>query len=145
MMQEQRAHEMRWYQERQALKQTQASRGSSSARALSILQSLNPAHIPETELQPKDRLEAESAELAAFDGKVYAAQQDMEVGMTAQLKALGVPFFGTNEKLVLEDDHDNSELQLPVSHSKHSPPVTETQLLELRRKMVGHLEDLYRD
>ena len=81
MMRDQRAHEMRWYTERQTLKQTQISRSSSAAKALSILQSLNQGAAGPT-IEPQSD-EAKEAELAVFDRKVYSAQHSMEEAMTA--------------------------------------------------------------
>ena len=142
-MANQRALEMRWYSERQALKQTQVNRASSAANAMSILQSLNPGRSTDSLFYKTE--EEQQAELLAFDKKIYAAQEAMEQAMTGELKGLGVPYFGTDQSLVVSDDHDISNEQSPEDHPKWSPLVTETQLLELRRKMVGHLEDLYRD
>ena len=65
--------------------------------------------------------------------------------MTAELKGLGVPFFGTDLNLVVPDGYDVGKEQLPESHPRWSALVTDTELLTLRRRMVGHLEDLYRD
>lgn len=140
MMEEQRRHEMLWYRERQALKQTQLARVGSSAKALSIFQSLGNGNMgspaPAT---PEVNL---ASELAAYDRKVYAAQRNMEIAMTAELKALGVPFFGTDPSLVVPDTNDSSG-EWPPERQKRC--VAESELLGLRRKMVDHLEDLYRD
>lgn len=142
MIKEQRAHEMRWYTERQNLKQTQANRASSAAKAQSILKSLNKSlhgsPVDQVAVDPK-------SELAAFDCKVYTAQEDMEAAMSAELKALGVPFFGTDQTLVVSDGTDLSEVQVPDDRPKWSQLVTESHLLILRRRMVQHLEDLYRE
>lgn len=142
-MQDQRAHEMRWYSERQALKSAQINRSSSAAKALSILQSLNqnasgPAVAPQTD-------EEKEAELATFDCKVYAAQQSMETAMTGELKGLGVPFFGTSTELIVSEEGKTAAAASSANHPKWSVPVTETELLDLKRKMVTHLEALYRD
>ncbi|KAK5133394.1 hypothetical protein LTR08_007733 [Meristemomyces frigidus] len=143
MMDDQRKHEMRWYSERQALKQMQNNRKSSSAQAAAILQSLgNGAAFPTT---PAEAETENEAELAGYDCKIHAAQRSMEDAMTAEMKGLGVPFFGTDVKLVVPDDYDMTKELLPESHAKWSPLVTESELLTLRRRMVGHLEDLYRD
>ena len=144
MMRDQRSHEMRWYTERQTLKQTQISRSSSAAKAFSILQSLNPgAAGPAIEPQSE---EAKEAELAVFDRKVYSAQHSMEEAMTAELKGLGVPFFGTSLDIIVADDqHAASAAAASTSRPRWSPLVTEAELLDLRRKMIGHLEMLYRD
>nr|OQO30960.1 hypothetical protein B0A51_01765 [Rachicladosporium sp. CCFEE 5018] len=147
MMQDQRAHEMRWYSERQALKTSQSSRASSASQAMSILQSLN--GNAETESGPDHAdLDVEASkmdELQTFDRKVHAAQQTMETAMTTELKGLGVPFFGTNENLIITATDQEAQHQSSASRPKWSTPVTDHELLLLRRKMVGHLEDLYRD
>jgi len=137
-MRDQRSHEMRWYSERQALKQSQASRSSSAAKALSILQTLS--RSGETAEAASQTEEEKQAELSAFDCKVYGAQVSMETAMTAELKGLGVPFFGTPEHLVISDDGLS-----PAGASSIGSAVTEAELLKLRRKMVSHLEELYRD
>ena len=134
---------MRWYTERQTLKQTQISRSSSAAKALSILQSLNQgAAGPSIEPQSE---EAKEVELAVFDRKVYAAQHSMEEAMTGELKGLGVPFFGTSLDLIVADDQQAASVASSASRPRWSPLVTETELMDLKRKMIGHLEMLYRD
>lgn len=138
MMRDQRSHEMRWYSERQALRQSQVSRASSATKALSILQNLSP-NGPVTEAVPESE-EDKQAELAAFDRKVYKAQALMETSMTAELKGLGVPFFGTPDNLITPDDGSESK-----DTSRAGGTVMESDLLKLRRKMVSHLEELYRD
>ena len=144
MLKDQRAHEMRWYTERQNLKQTQANRSQSAAKAQSILKSLNTSFYGAP--QGPEQMEVnKETELAEFDQKIYSAQKAMETAMTAELKSLGVPFFGTKEHLVVPDDCDMSKHQTPEDHPKYSTIVTESQLLDLKRKMVKHLEDLYRD
>lgn len=138
MMRDQRSHEMRWYSERQSLKQSQASRSGSAAKALSILQTLSRSEQPVEATAQSE--EEKQSELSAFDRKLYAAQVAMETAMTAELKGLGVPFFGTPDHLVISDDG-----QIPAGSSSVGSAVTEAELLKLRRKMVSHLEDLYRD
>lgn len=143
-MKDQRANEMRWYSERQSLKQTQANRSSSAARAQSILKSLNTSFYG----QPPEMVEPEAdkeRELTEFDQKIYSAQAAMENVMTAELKGLGVPFFGTDASLIVPNDHDLSKSQDSEGRPKWSPLVTEDQMMALKRKMVQHLEDLYKD
>ena len=142
MIAEQKKHEMQWYSERQNLKQIQANRTSSAAQAQSILRSLSGGG--NTAPTGTNAVDSE-AELVEFDRKIYAAQLDMETAMTAELKRLGVPFFGTDRNAVLSSDDETSVERLSHRRPIWSPLVTETQLLELRRRMVGHLEDLYGD
>ena len=141
MIDDQRKQELRWYSERQALKQKQAKRASSTAKAHSILQSLGNSSNQKEPLDAKTAVNDE-AELAAFDRKIYDFQQNLEATMTADLKALGVPFFGTDRNLVVSNLEKLSE-DHPPNQPRWSPKVTEKQLLELRRRMVQHLEDLY--
>lgn len=138
MIEDQRKHELRWYSERQSLKHTQAKRAGSAAQAQSILQSLSRTSAP-----AENRVEVDhEAELAAFDQKIYEAQRSMQTAMVAELKGLGVPFFGTDQSVVVSEA---IEEQPPGDRPKWSPIVTEAELLELRRRMVRHLEDLYKD
>lgn len=143
-MRDQRAHEMRWYTERQALKQTQISRSSSAAKALSILQSLNQGGAAGPAVEPQSD-EAKEAELAVFYRKVYSAQHSMETAMTAELKGLGVPFFGTNLDLIVADGQQAEIADSSASRPRWSVPVTGPELLDLKRRMIAHLEMLYRD
>ena len=142
-MDDQRKHEMRWYSERQALKQVQNNRKSSSAQAASILQLLGNSFGTAPSLT--QAAEEHDAELVLYDRKIYAAQRSMEDAMSIEMKGLGVPFFGTDVKLVVPDDYNLTKENTSDSHAKWSPLVTESELLTLRRRMVGHLEDLYRD
>lgn len=144
MMQDQKTHEMRWYTERQNLKQTQSNRSASAANAQKILNSL-PAFGSAPPKNNEHTQVDKEAELAEFDRKLYAAQQAMEAGMTTEMKRLGVPFFGTDSSLIVEDGRDPPTESLPEGQPKFSPVVTETQLLQMRRRMIAHLEDLYRD
>ena len=141
MIEDQRKHELRWYSERQNLKHTQAKRASSTAQAQSILSSLS-AISTSTESDKAGTPANGDQELAAFDRRIYDAQQEMENVMIAELKGLGVPFFGTDRSLVVADGIED---QAAGSRPRWSPLVTETQLLELRRRMVQHLEDMYKD
>lgn len=143
MIEDQRKRELRWYSERQALKHTQAKRASSAAQAQSILQSLSatPSSVGSGSEAGVDN----ERELAEFDRKIYDAQQEMEVAMISELKGLGVPFFGTDTKLVVANDSEDAADQALGNRPKWSPTILEAQLLELRRRMVQHLEDLYKD
>ena len=143
MIEDQRKHELRWYSERQSLKHTQAKRASSAAQAQSILHSISatPAAVESASEAGIDN----EAELATFDGKIYDAQQEMEVAMIAELKGLGVPFFGTDQSLIVADEAKDAANPALGNRPKWSQTISETELLELRRRMVQHLEDLYKD
>ncbi|KAK5107401.1 hypothetical protein LTR62_001305 [Meristemomyces frigidus] len=140
MMDLQRKHEIQWYSERQALKQSQISRVGAAARAQSILLSLGTSAAAPEANQQTDAEKA--AELAGFDRKVFAAQVKMDEGMGAELKGLGVPFFGTKAEVVRADPLPG---QSGVEYANMGDSVSQSELLALKRKMVQHLEDLYRD
>ena len=63
----------------------------------------------------------------------------------SSLKVLGVPFFGTKLYLVVHSsDPQNDDVDEPRP-SNAEGKVTREQLLELRRKMLNHLMELYGD
>lgn len=73
----------------------------------------------------------------------------MNESMSQVLKHLGVPFFGTHAALILPD-HVGNEGKEKVAdvqgdRPKWSPRVTGKELMELKRKMVGYLEDMYKN
>lgn len=68
----------------------------------------------------------------------------MNENMTAELKALGVPFFGTNEDRIKADDDDGHGDAGEGVGPKWSPRITRVELLALQRRIVGHLEDMYK-
>lgn len=149
MIDNQRQNEMRWYAERQALKQRHGNRERASAQANEILKGLNsngPSSGIEAPVDATDGIDALDKDLATYDRKVYAAQVQMEDATSAELKGLGVPFFGTEASAVLDDvESAENVVQAANSRPKHSPLVTEKELLLLRRRMMEHLDALYRD
>ncbi|KAK4964136.1 hypothetical protein LTR28_004016 [Elasticomyces elasticus] len=98
-----------------------------------------------TERKKSEDAVDDQAELAAFDRKIYAAQIRMNDAMTAQLKGLGVPFFGTDPALIRPTNSttDVEEKQLHSSRPKWSQPITDLELRKLRSRMVEHLELAY--
>lgn len=69
----------------------------------------------------------------------------MQDNMTAELKALGVPFFGTNADRILPDEEDIEGVVTGGEQPKWSPRVTKSELLALQRKILGFLEDMYKE
>lgn len=84
----------------------------------------------------------EQEELAQYDQKVYRACRLMVESQSAQLKSLGVPFFGVKPDLVLPDGVEESDASTGQETSKK---ITKTQLLDLQRKMLNHLMEMYGD
>ena len=77
----------------------------------------------------------------------------MNESMSQVLKHLGVPFFGTHAALILPDHDGNGDqnekkdeqiVDAQGERPKWSPRVTAKELMELKRKMVGYLEDMYK-
>ncbi|KAI4728734.1 hypothetical protein E4T49_03489 [Aureobasidium sp. EXF-10728] len=93
--------------------------------------------------------EEKAAELHAFDQKLYKAQVDMNESMSQVLKHLGVPFFGTHAALILPDhdgreDEEGKVMDTQGERPKWSPRITGKELLELKKRMVAYLEDMYK-
>lgn len=78
-------------------------------------------------------------ELRAYDQKVHQAQKHMNNAMTVELKALGVPFFGTSADKVVPDRIDGAETR-PGSNC-----ISYSELRDLQRRMISYLEDMYKD
>ncbi|THW80436.1 hypothetical protein D6D19_00463 [Aureobasidium pullulans] len=133
---------------RQTVKQMQAKRSASASELQNILKS-----VGGTGINTPQTAEEKAAELAAFDQKLYKAQLAMNESMSQVLKHLGVPFFGTHAALILPDHGGNGDqnekkdeqiVDAQGERPKWSPRVTAKELMELKRKMVGYLEDMYK-
>ncbi|KAF1841892.1 uncharacterized protein K460DRAFT_358586 [Cucurbitaria berberidis CBS 394.84] len=88
--------------------------------------------------------EREKEELDQYDAKVYRASKAMVESQTSSLKVLGVPFFGVKPYLVVlsvAEATEGAESQTLDVGGK----ITKKQLLELQRKMLNHLMELYGD
>jgi hypothetical protein len=102
--------------------------------------------------------EEKAAELHAYDQKLYKAQCAMNESMSQVLKHLGVPFFGTHAALILPESDGHGDLvgkdgkqsegdkvmDTQGERPKWSPRVTGRELMELKRRMVAYLEDMYK-
>ena len=88
--------------------------------------------------------QADSAqELTVFDAKVYRAQVQMVKEMSAKLKGLGVPFFGTRAELVRKQGQEEVNHVVRKSEGcEGSGNIDEGELVVLQRRMIGILEDL---
>ena len=97
--------------------------------------------------------ERQATELKEFDAKIYKAQCDMANVMSAELKALGVPFFGTKASLVVKSPGDgrdngmaNESKNFSLSSQLQMEPgqIEESELIKLQRRMLEYLEDMYK-
>ena len=74
--------------------------------------------------------EQDQAEVQRYDAKVHRALSEMERSFRAELEGLGVPFFGTRGVLIVRDGEGEQG------------KITEGELKELQRRIVGMLVDL---
>jgi hypothetical protein len=73
---------------------------------------------------------------------VYKASQQMSEYYAAEMKKLGVPFFGVSPSLIIANDLQQTyATRDPLSKAM----ITQEELLVLQRKMVQYLEDMYKD
>jgi len=76
----------------------------------------------------------------------------MNESMSQVLKHLGVPFFGTHAALILpeatgevrKESEGDRIIDTQGERPKWSPRVTGKELMELKRRMVEYLEDMYK-
>ncbi len=72
----------------------------------------------------------------------------MTESQSSALKVLGVPFFGTKPYLIVNSVPEGSSKVVgedAEAGSGGNGKVTKKQLLELQRKMLNHLMELYGD
>lgn len=100
----------------------------------SVLENMAPLRTPEREKE----------EMQQYDAKVYRAARSMVESQSAQLKSLGVPFFGIRMDLVVDDGEASTENKAPGEQGA-SGKITTKEMLELQRKMLNHLVELYGD
>ena len=83
-------------------------------------------------------------ELETFDMKVYRAQMQMVKEMSAKLRSLGIPFFGTRTDLVRPAGKEPSGMKGTVGLEEKGM-IDEVDLVKLQEKMLAILEDLCND
>jgi hypothetical protein len=95
-----------------------------------------------SEAKSEQTPEYEKKELDQYLMKVYRASTAMVESQTSSLRALGVPFFGVQPHLVLVS---GKEATKPTELNPDEPngKITKEELLELQRKMLNYLMDLY--
>ncbi|KAF3034839.1 hypothetical protein E8E11_001928 [Didymella keratinophila] len=84
--------------------------------------------------------EREHEELNQYDAKVYRASKAMVESQSSALKVLGVPFFGVRPHLLASNDET-----IPLAADGTPTKITQAQILELQRRILTHLLDLYGD
>lgn len=114
-----------------------------SAATANTLHRKSVGAIPVTQARAPTAHENE-AELQAYDVKVYRAMKEMNNAQTIELKRLGIPFFGVPLELIKESDDDMSIAPQRPGFAA-GPKITETELLDLQRRMIEYLEDMYKE
>jgi hypothetical protein len=84
--------------------------------------------------------DVEREELEMYAQKVYRAAQRMVESQSKELKGLGVPFFGLRPECLRAEGSDEGN-----GGREEQKKVTKGELLELQRKMLNHLMELYGD
>lgn len=77
--------------------------------------------------------------------KVYKAQMQMVKEMSAKLRSLGVPFFGTRSDLVRPIGKEANPMIGTPDRKDEKGTIDEGELVTLQRKMLAILEDLCSD
>lgn len=68
----------------------------------------------------------------------------MVESQSSSLKVLGVPFFGVKPHLVTGSSYDPAQVT-DIQAAPTGGKITKEQLLELQKKMLNHLMELYGD
>lgn len=90
---------------------------------------------------PEDNL----AEIKRYDGKVYKASVDMSRALDSELRALGIPFFAIQHKLVRPRSMAEAADESASPHdngTERKNIISTEQLAALQRRMLELLEDL---
>ncbi|KAE9966377.1 hypothetical protein BLS_007041 [Venturia inaequalis] len=136
MISDQARNVQQWWTDREGLLKVQAGRKESVRQLNETLKAVggSPTWAPTPE--------EDKAELDKFDLKVYNASRKMSEHHSAELKRLGVPFFGVNPKFIIMNEIQQlAATSDPLSQAT----ITEAELIDLQRRMIQYLEDLYKD
>jgi hypothetical protein len=89
--------------------------------------------------------EDDQAEIKRYDAKVYKASVDMSRALDSELRALGIPFFAIQHKLVrppsmVETVNYSTPVEAEGTESKDI--ISTEQLAAFQRRMLELLQDL---
>jgi len=141
MIKVQNEHEKQWWDGRVALVKKQEARIEGQKKLDEMLKAVGSTASSGSSRTRPDEL---AEELKTFDMKVYRAQTQMAKEMSARLKGLGVPFFGTRAELIKTKGSEDASGHGEASNQSKDM-IDESDLVELQRKMLVILEDLCRD
>ncbi|KAL4893383.1 hypothetical protein BDV59DRAFT_178124 [Aspergillus ambiguus] len=120
LIQRQHDHERQWWQGREALRAKQTARVQKKKELDEVLRSVG-APVDANQVSTA---EDDQAELQHYDAKVYRASRHMADAMTAELRALQIPFFALR----------------PDSAARAA--LSPEELAALQRRMLELLQDL---
>ncbi|KAI9887954.1 MAG: hypothetical protein M1823_000211 [Watsoniomyces obsoletus] len=147
MIKVQHEHERQWWEGRQALLKKHEARIDGRKKLDDVLRAVGGQ--PSLGSSQADT-EADASELKLYDRKVHIASTEMVKAMQAELRELGVPFFGVRSHLVIVEktnlgkrsrnsvggDGDGDE------KAGSKGVIEQQQLIELQRKMLQLLQDM---
>jgi predicted ABC-class ATPase len=131
LIKNQHDNERQWWAGREALVAKHKGRVESKKKADDLLRSLGAVNSCGTGGSSSSAAE-EKAELERYDKKVYAALGQMTAAIDRELTVLRVPFFAIRHDLVSKAEEVNGLLN-------------KAKLIELQKKMLHLLEDLFAD
>ncbi|KAI9713286.1 MAG: hypothetical protein M1828_001459 [Chrysothrix sp. TS-e1954] len=137
MIKNQHDHERQWWSGREAILQRQKDAKADSKKIDDVLKTIGGQP---TKGKP---VHNDAAELKRYDVKVHKASKTMMDGMTAELRVASVPFFCTKPSLVV--DTGQAETARSTGQADSQGSITRKRFTELQRKMLQHLEDLFKD
>lgn len=131
LIKNQHENERQWWAGRETLIAKHEARVESKKKADNLLRALGGANGHGVG-NPSSTAEEERAELERYDKKVYAALGQMVAAVDRELTVLRVPFFAIKHDLVSKNEGSDGVL-------------SKTMLMELQKKMLQLLEDLFGD
>ncbi|MCJ1310791.1 hypothetical protein MMC25_004458 [Agyrium rufum] len=135
----QHQHERQWWDGRENLIKKQKDRVEERKKLDDVLRAVG-GMISTSASIPTEADEAN--ELLLYDKKVHRACSEMHRATEAELKALGIPFFGTSRSCLVPSSEQDENLPDTAELSSGKPRVSDTKLSELQRRMVKYLEEL---
>ncbi|KAJ5491463.1 hypothetical protein N7539_003030 [Penicillium diatomitis] len=143
----QHKHEKQWWKAREALLERQRARGDKKkelnavlilATRRSIGAPVDSTMAPPLLTSEKDE-NADELELAEYDRKVYKASVTMANALISELRGMKIPFFVTQKSLIRQEDAPAS------SNEQTGDLLTNSDLSDLQRRMLGLLEDICKE
>ena len=134
----QHRHERDWWKARNAIAKRQSNRTATQAKAADLLKSIG-GLVNENSSGSNDP-DVAKRELVDFDRKIHGELVRLTADSDRVLRRLGVPFFAIRHELMIKGDKE-----VPLGEQTGSGKLTKQELVELQKKMLLHLEDLFMD